>query len=510
MKPPFSGSPVWTGGEAVFSVRALVLVLGVFLAVAGRDLAAREAGNRPPVINVWVNDKQVPVIEHWVGGRLNCTYAPLTLPGSADVEVEVPGGVRNWVMSPEKCDVPVRMEQGRLKFTMLTSHYMVVTVNGLRLLLLADPPEDELPERQKVLDVSAPPYNLDRSGMKDGTAVLQQACDDAGALANEAVVMLPPGLYTTTGIHLRSRTQLYLAPGAVLQGSDDAESYPDYPASPGKTGSAALLKVEGVEHVRIFGRGTLDARGLALAGSASIREGRRLLASCVAVERSRCVTVEGIICKEASAVALPVAHSQDVALRRVKVINDLSSEDRVDGIRLAGTQRALVEDCLVYTTEDAFAVTSPEDAVSEQVVMRRLMALTSARALRCGPQAHSPLQRIRFEDVDIIHCRDAMNVMHGEGAGEWEGITFRDIRVEDCGRNGIVIQLFGGGEVRTVRFEDVSFKQRRPGFLRGLGPENCIRGVTFAGMEVAGLPMVSAEDAGLKVGEFVEDVRFDY
>ncbi len=127
------------------------------------------------------------------------------------------------------------MERGRLKFTLLTSHYMVVTVNGLRLLLLADPPEDELPEHQKVLDVTAPPYSLDRSGAKDGTDVLQKACDDAGALANEAVVMLPPGLYTTTGIRLRSRTQLYLAPGAVLQGRDDAESYPDYPSAPGKT-----------------------------------------------------------------------------------------------------------------------------------------------------------------------------------------------------------------------------------------------------------------------------------
>ncbi|WP_157210999.1 glycosyl hydrolase family 28 protein [Verrucomicrobium spinosum] len=509
MKPPFSGLPVQTGWRAVFHLLALVVTAGVFFVAGGGSVAARDAGNRPPVINVWVNDKQVPVIEHWVGGRLNCTYAPLTLPGSAEVEVEVPGGVRHWTMSPEKCEVPTRMERGRLKFTLLTSHYMVVTVNGLRLLLLADPPEDELPEHQKVLDVTAPPYSLDRSGAKDGTDVLQKACDDAGALANEAVVMLPPGLYTTTGIRLRSRTQLYLAPGAVLQGRDDAESYPDYPSAPGKTASAALVKVDGVEHVCIFGRGTLDARGLALAGAAKHGEGKRLLASCVTMERSRCVTLEGVICKEATAVAVSATHCQDVAMRRVKVINDLSSEDRVDGIRLAGTQRALVEDCLVYTTEDAFSVTSPEDAVSEQVVLRRLMALTSARALRCGPLARSALHRVRFEDVDIIHCRDAMSVMHGEGQGEWGQIVFKDIRVENCGRNGIVIQLLDGGGVSGVRFENVGFKQSRPGFLQGLGAGHCIRGVTFAGLEVSGRPIATAEEAGLKVGGFVEDVRFD-
>lgn len=321
--------------------------------------------------------------------------------------------------------------------------------------------------------------------------------------------MLPPGLYTTTGIRLRNRTQLYLSSGAVLQGSVEAESYPEYPTVPGKTAATALVKMDGVEHVRVFGRGTLDARGITLAGEASGRDGRRLLAGCVAIERSRCVSLEGIICKEASAVAIHATHSQDVAMRRVKVINDLNSSDRVDGIRLSGTQRALVEDSLVYTTEDAFAVTAPEGAVAEQAVLRRLIALTSARALRCGPQSSSGMLRIRFEDVDIVQCRDAMDVMHGEGKGEWEDVVFKDIRVEDCGRNGIVVQLLDGGGIRGVRFENVSFKQRRPGFLRGLDAESSVRGVTFAGVEVAGLPASNAEIAGLKVGEFVHDLRFD-
>jgi hypothetical protein len=169
----------------------------------------------------------------------------------------------------------------------------------------------------------------------------------------------------------------------------------------------------------------------------------------------------------------------------------------------------VVEDCLVYTTEDAFAVTAPEGAAVEQAVFRKLIALTSARALRCGPQSSSGMLRIRFEDVDIVQCRDAMDVMHGEGKGEWEDVIFKDIRVEDCGRNGIVVQLLDGGGIRGVRFENVSFRQRRPGFLRGLDAGSGLNGVTFAGVEVAGLPVTNAEIAGLKVGEFVHELRFD-
>ncbi|MEZ0386853.1 MAG: glycosyl hydrolase family 28 protein [Verrucomicrobium sp.] len=484
----------------------LILICAVFSGGAAGLHAER---NRPPVINVWVNDQQVPVIEHWVGGQLNCTYAPLTLPGSADVEVEVPGGVRHWTVSPQKCEIPVTLEGGRLKFSMLTSKYMVVAVNGMRLLLLADPPEDGLPDEKKLLDVSAAPYNLDRSGAKDCTTVLQKACDDAGTLGNGAIVVLPPGLYTTTGIHLRSRTQLYLAPGAVLQANDVPEAYDECPLSPGTTRTAALIRLDGVEHVRIFGRGTIDARGQALAGDPAAREESRLLASCIEAQMSHCLSIDGVICKETTAVALNISESHDIAIRRIKVINDLSSSDCVDGIRISASQRALVEDCLVHTTEDAYAVTGGEAAPTEQVVMRRLVAVTSARALRCGPLAHNGMERIRFEDVDIVQARDALVLMHGEGKGDWRDITFRDIRVENCGRNNLAIHLLGGGSIRDIRFEDVHFAQSRPGFLRGWNDDSRIQSITFAGLEIEGRPAQNAASAGLRVGDFVDDIRFD-
>jgi hypothetical protein len=68
MNPSFPGVPAGTGRGIYWFLMAMGLLLGC----TGLG-QSREAGNRPPVISVWVNDKQVPVIEHWVGGRLNCT-----------------------------------------------------------------------------------------------------------------------------------------------------------------------------------------------------------------------------------------------------------------------------------------------------------------------------------------------------------------------------------------------------------------------------------------------------
>jgi polygalacturonase len=264
-----------------------------------------------------------------------------------------------------------------------------------------------------------------------------------------------------------------------------------------------------VEHVRIFGGGTLDARGAGLAGAVAEREAPRLLARCVTVERSRCVTLQDVICKESSQAAVRFSHCEDVAARRVVVINDLGSEIPVDGIWVGGSQRVLVEDCLVHTTEDAFVVAAPEGAVTEQVVMRRLVALCGGRALRCGPQGAGNMDRVRFEEVDVVRARDAMDIMHGEGSGEWTDITFREIRVEKWVRQGIALQLFGGGSLKGVRFENLSFATPIRGVMNGFSAAHRVSDITMAGLAVEGRPALNAAAAGIEVGPFVEDLRFD-
>ena len=140
---------------------------------------------------------------------------------------------------------------------------------------------------------------------QDATATIQRALNDAGALGGGATVRLPRGVFTTTGVKLRSRTRLHLAEGAVLQGSARAEDYAEFPAQPGKTGISALVRIEDAEDVRVFGRGTLDARGFALAGDAATIEDVRFKARCLTIECSTNVVIEGIVCRESTSWAVP-------------------------------------------------------------------------------------------------------------------------------------------------------------------------------------------------------------
>jgi polygalacturonase len=266
--------------------------------------------------------------------------------------------------------------------------------------------------------------------------------------------------------------------------------------------------VEDAEDVRIFGHGTLDARGFALAGEAATIEEVRLKARCLTVERSRRVTVEGPVCRESTSWSVPFFHSTDVAARRIKVINDLGPLEHSDGINLCAVRNGVVEDCFVHTTDDAFCAKGHEGGPSENLIFRRLVALSATRGLKCGLQAYEPMRNVLFEQVDIVRTRDGIDLMHWDGAGEWSDITFRDVRVEQCERRSITATVREGGSIRDVRFDRISFSQARPGFLRGENAANRIEGVTFTDLVMGGERIASLSASGIKANEFVGDIQF--
>ncbi len=384
----------------------------------------------------------------------------------------------------------------------------MLTLDDTRLLLLADPPE-VLPVSTNVIYVTAAPYSADASGRSDATKSLQRALDDASALANGTVVHLPPGIFVTTGIRIPSHTQLHLEKGAVLRGSERAEDYAEFPQQPGKTGISSLIRITDAKDVRVSGHGTVDARGFALAGDAATIEDVRLKARCFTIERSQHIIIEDVICREATSWTVPFFHCTDVTARRIKVINDLGPLEHSDGINMCATQRGVVEDCLVHTTDDAFCAKGHEGAPTEDLTFRRLIALSATRGVKCGLQAYEPMRRIRFEDVDIVRTRDGIDLMHWDGTGAWEDITFKNIHVENCERRSISATVREAGSICGVRFENISFAEARPGFLRDKDPQQRIEGVVFSGLRIAGEPVTTLEAAGITTNKFVSPVTFE-
>ena len=62
------------------------------------------------------------------------------------------------------------------------------------------------------------------------TAAIQRAIDECAA-AGGGEVRVPPGVFVTGSLLLKSNLTLRLMPGAVLQGSQDPADYPDHDIS---------------------------------------------------------------------------------------------------------------------------------------------------------------------------------------------------------------------------------------------------------------------------------------
>ncbi|GAB2519621.1 rhamnogalacturonidase [Spirosoma aerophilum] len=96
------------------------------------------------------------------------------------------------------------------------------------------------------------------------TGAIQKAID-AAAQQGGGVVVIPKGTFMSGALFFKPKTHLYVAPGAVLKGSNNIADYPKLPSRmEGQSLDyfAALVNAYQVDGFTISGKGTIDGNGL--------------------------------------------------------------------------------------------------------------------------------------------------------------------------------------------------------------------------------------------------------
>ena len=127
------------------------------------------------------------------------------------------------------------------------------------------------------------------NGDTNDTAAVQKAID--AAAANGGTVEFGPGVYLCGSLHLRSNVSLHLDNGATIKGIRDKNAYDPYEELGFKSESDnetsyfhhALIWGEDVEHIAIYGDGTIDSNFIGRGGPKPI-----------ALKRCRFVRIEGV------------------------------------------------------------------------------------------------------------------------------------------------------------------------------------------------------------------------
>lgn len=334
---------------------------------------------------------------------------------------------------------------------------------------------------------------LDHGAKGDGlflnTESLQKAID-AAAKAGGGRVVIPPGIWLSGPLQLRSKIDLHLEAGALLLFSADHSLYPIIQAPSRGWGVMPPLSGFGLEDIAITGKGIIDGAGeswrpvkrfkttsnqwkaLLQSGgvvdekgsmwwpSQAAMEGESYLKQLSAGKKKKdivaedylpardflrpymvslidCkrVLVEGVTIKNSPKFALCPTWCDQVVIRDVKVNNEPWAQNG-DGIDISACQNVLVDGCTVTAGDDGICMKS------------------SSRSGRSGPA----LNKIVIRDCIVYHGHGGFVVGSNTDGG------MRDIVVENCTFIGTDVGLRfksargRGGVVENIHIKNIFMK----------------------------------------------------
>jgi polygalacturonase len=311
--------------------------------------------------------------------------------------------------------------------------------------MVADSSGGELNFKQSLSDKTAKNFDVRRFGAKgDGktldTTAVQQAldeCDKAGG----GIVLLPPGIYLSKPIFLRSNTTLQLDEGATLLAST---SHPDFMKTPGDWLTAEssgdfipLISGKDLTDVVITGKGTIDGAGEAWWGPAE--EARRKTSgytlprpNLIILTRCKNVRITGVTIQNSPKFHLVPTDCEDVVIESV-TFKAPSNAPNTDAIDPSVSRRVRISRCIIDVGDDNVAIKSGKG----------MPGRTSA-----------------CEDITVADC----TFLHGHGmsiGSETVG-GVRNVTVERCTfkdtENGIRIKSprGRGGTIEGLRCSDIT------------------------------------------------------
>ncbi|MEW9121916.1 MAG: glycoside hydrolase family 28 protein [Thermotaleaceae bacterium] len=215
-------------------------------------------------------------------------------------------------------------------------------------------------------------FGAEGKGNQYDTAALQAAI---AACPKDGRVIIPPGVYLTTPLFLKSNITLEIQKGAILLGSDVREHYPILPGitltADGKDelylGSwegdpadtfASLITGIGVENVTIIGEGVLDGNGSFENWWKDAKEIRiAWRPRLVFLKDCRNILIEGITVQNAPSWTIHPMFSKNLRFVNLKVINPKDSPN-TDGINPESCNRVEIIGVDFSVGDDCIAIKS--------------------------------------------------------------------------------------------------------------------------------------------------------
>lgn len=453
-------------------------------------------------------------------------YAHIELGKAAEATVKINDPIEQFVISPLSKKIQGKAIGNELSFKLPCAGYYVVSINNKRkLFILADAPEKKEIKKTDKNVLSIMDFVTDNEGKVLQTVQLQKALDAASGSGK--ILYFPSGIYKTGTLTIHSNTNICLAAGAMIKGSEDRK---DYPADDNKPESdhinnkenytdygewmtfSRLIFIANADNVKISGRGIIDGNG-------KVVRDQGKPANLIRVLNSKNVMIDGVILRDPAAWNTHILYSSNVTIRNIKILND-SDVPNTDGFDPDASKNVLINNCFAYCNDDNVAVKTTNNGNylqnTDNIKVKNCVFLTRKSALKVGTETKGEyMQNIVFENNDVL-VSDRGIVFYC-----FDGATFRNIkyinnrfeRAFDHGQQrGIHISIrnrYGAGKIENILIKNNTFYTPFPksSEIFGLDKDHKVRNLKIENLVIGGKRMESLEEVDIKVNESVENIK---
>lgn len=305
--------------------------------------------------------------------------------------------------------------------------------------------------------MNAQDFGARGDGVTLNTRALQAAID--AAALQRTTLRVPPGVYLTGALFLKTGMTLRLDRGATLLGS---RSLADYPLLPTRVAGiemrwpAALVNIYGERDVALTGEGCIDGDGKVFWDSywalRATYEPRGLRwASDYDCQRPRLVQVfessnvrivgDGLLLRRSGFWTLHLCYSEDVTVDGITIRNnDEARGPSTDGIDIDSCRRVTVRHADIAVNDDAICLKAGRDAdglrvarTCEDITISDCIVRDGAAGLTFGSETSGGFKRISAHRIEV-HAPVPVGLLFKSApsrGGAISDVSISDLRLHD-------------------------------------------------------------------------------
>ena len=444
---------------------------------------------------------------------------------TATVAVTLSSSFSSYTLSPKSQNIAVTKSGNTLTFTSGPNYLILQVASQDLLFILIDAQETNPPKLGDANVKNLADYTVDNTGGTVVTSKIQSAINAASG-ATQNILYVPPGRYKTGELSLKSNMTLYLAAGAILDGSTSTSDYAVTGTPAVESTQHGVVHLYNVTNTNILGRGVIDGEGTKI--NAGSNDTPAFKINVLRIDSSTKVTVDGILVRDPVFWNTLAYMSSQVTIQNYKVINrrpTSTTYNQTDGIDIDASNNCTVYNTFVYSGDDNLSPKTEQEANmnSSNITYQKSVLYSNSGGCKIGTKtfgttSNPTMTGIVFKDIDIVKAGRAL-VIDANDTALISGATFENIRVEAADSMLIDIEEDQAPTWRTAPntsiakdtyFTNVSSSVKQTVQLHGLNSTVNVNGVHFSGFTVQGNAVTSKTDthATWDINQYVSNITF--